>query len=111
AMPPGEDLATLGRTGATLAIHLSIRNLHEIERQLTPLYGSDCRVIVAYRVGWPDQMFIEGTLSTIRQRVRAAKITRTALILLGPALAEVDFRDSALYDGAYPHVLRPHVVP
>ncbi|MEM8792853.1 MAG: precorrin-4 C(11)-methyltransferase [Pseudomonadota bacterium] len=107
AMPPGEDLETLGRTGATLAIHLSIRNLAEIERKLTPFYGPDCPVIVAYRVGWPDQMFIEGTLSTIREKVRATKITRTALILLGPALAETDFRDSALYDGAYPHVLRP----
>ncbi|MEM9061339.1 MAG: precorrin-4 C(11)-methyltransferase [Pseudomonadota bacterium] len=107
AMPPGEDLDTLGRTGATLAIHLSIRNLQEIERQLTPHYGADCPVIVAYRVGWPDQAFIHGTLSTIRDKVRDAKITRTALILLGPALSETDFRDSALYDGAYPHVLRP----
>jgi len=26
-MPAGEDVATLGRTGATLAIHLSIMNL------------------------------------------------------------------------------------
>ncbi|MEM7177570.1 MAG: precorrin-4 C(11)-methyltransferase [Pseudomonadota bacterium] len=107
AMPPGEDLKTLGASGATLAIHLSVRNLLEIERELTPLYGADCPVIVAYRVGWPDQLFIEGTLSNIRDRVRKAKITRTALILLGPALAETDFRDSALYDGAYPHVLRP----
>lgn len=107
AMPEGEDLDTLGRTGATLAIHLSIRNLLEIERKLTPHYGADCPVIVAYRVGWPDQKFVHGTLSTIRDRVRAEKITRTALILLGPALSEVNFRDSALYDGAYPHVLRP----
>ena len=81
AMPEGEDLDTLGRTGATLAIHLSIRNLLEIERRLTPYYGADCPVIVAYRVGWPDQAFIHGTLATIRDKVRAAKITRTALIL------------------------------
>ncbi|MEL7468955.1 MAG: precorrin-4 C(11)-methyltransferase [Pseudomonadota bacterium] len=107
AMPPGEDLDTLGRTGATLAIHLSIRNLLEIERRLTPYYGADCPVIVAYRVGWPDQTFIHGTLATIRDRVREAKITRTALILLGPALSDSDFRDSALYDGAHPHILRP----
>lgn len=107
AMPPGEDLEILGRTGATLAIHLSIRNLLEIERKLTPFYGADCPVIVAYRVGWPDQHFIEGTLATIRDKVRAAKITRTALILMGPALARSDFRDSALYDGAHPHILRP----
>ncbi|MEM6624506.1 MAG: precorrin-4 C(11)-methyltransferase [Pseudomonadota bacterium] len=107
AMPKGEDLDTLGRTGATLAIHLSIRNLLKIERKLTPYYGADCPVVVAYRVGWPDQMFLKGTLSTIRDKVRDAKITRTALILLGSALAETDFRDSALYDPAYPHVLRP----
>ncbi len=107
AMPPGEDLDTLGRTGATLAIHLSVRNLLEVERRLTPHYGADCPVIVAYRVGWPDQAFIHGTLSTIRAKVRAAKITRTALILLGPALTETDFRDSALYDGAHRHILRP----
>lgn len=107
AMPEGEDLDTLGRTGATLAIHLSIRNLLEIERRLTPYYGADCPVIVAYRVGWPDQAFIHGTLATIRDKVRAAKITRTALILMGPALSNADFRDSALYDGAHPHILRP----
>lgn len=106
-MPKGEDLDTLGRTGATLAIHLSIRNLLAIERELSPHYGADCPVVVAYRVGWPDQQFIRGTLSTIRQLVRAEKITRTALIFIGPALAETDFRDSALYDGAHPHILRP----
>jgi precorrin-4/cobalt-precorrin-4 C11-methyltransferase len=107
AMPPGEDLDTLAATGATLAIHLSIRNLLEVERRLAPHYGADCPVIVAYRVGWPDQNFIHGTLSTIRDKVRAEKITRTALIFVGRALSETDFRDSALYDGAHVHVLRP----
>ncbi len=107
AMPEGEDLETLGRSGATLVIHLSIRNLLEIERRLAPLYGADCPVVVAYRVGWPDEAFVEGTLATIRDKVRAAKITRTALIFVGPALAETDFRDSTLYDAAHPHILRP----
>ena len=106
-MPAGEDLATLARSGATLAIHLSVRNLREIERQLIPQYGGDCPAIVAYRVGWPDELFIRGTLETIRGKVREAKITRTALILVGRALANQDFRDSALYDGAHAHILRP----
>jgi len=110
SMPPGETLENFARTGATLAIHLGVRNLREIERQLAPHYGPDCPVVVAYRVGWPDQMLIRGTLSDIHARVRAEKITRTALILVGPALGEVaDFRDSALYDAAIPHVLRPRV--
>lgn len=108
AMPNNEDLETLGRSGATLAIHLSIRNLREIERKLAPLYGPDCPVIVAYRVGWPDQAFIHGTLSTIADEVRKAKITRTALIFVGHALKPAqDFRDSALYDADHVHVLRP----
>lgn len=108
SMPPGETLENFARTGTTLAIHLGIRNLREIERQLTPYYGADCPVVVGYRVGWPDQMFIRGTLSDIQPKVREAKLTRTALILVGPVLGEVrDFTDSALYDPAIPHVLRP----
>ncbi len=107
-MPEAENLDALGRTGATLAIHLSVRNLREIERRLTPHYGADCPVIVAYRVGWPDQALLRGTLADIGAKVRAAKITRTALILIGPALAETNFRDSALYDGGHAHILRPH---
>jgi len=107
AMPDGEDLATLAQSKATLAIHLSVRNLREIERRLVPAYGADCPAIVAYRVGWPDEAFFEGTLATIREKVRKAKITRTALIFVGPALAVQEFRDSALYDGAHAHILRP----
>ncbi|MBO6561332.1 MAG: precorrin-4 C(11)-methyltransferase [Nisaea sp.] len=107
AMPEGEELEELGRSKATLAIHLSIRNLRYIERALTPHYGADCPVAVIYRASWPDQQVIRGTLSDIRGKVRDAKITRTALILVGRVLSEEDFRDSALYDAAHTHVLRP----
>jgi precorrin-4/cobalt-precorrin-4 C11-methyltransferase len=106
AMPPGEELEKLGASKATLAIHLSIRNLGYIERALTPHYGADCPVVVAYRVTWPDELFIHGTLSTIAKKVKAAKITRTALILVGEVLGNHDFRDSALYDKSHEHVLR-----
>ncbi|MGH1330467.1 MAG: precorrin-4 C(11)-methyltransferase [Paracoccaceae bacterium] len=110
SMPAGETLENFARTGATLAIHLGVRALRDIERVLVPHYGAECPVVVAYRVGWPDQMLIRGTLSDIRGKVRDEKITRTALILVGPALGEVsDFKDSALYDAAVPHVLRPKV--
>ena len=69
AMPEGEELENFARTKATLAIHLSICNLREIERVLPPYYGADCPVVVAYRVGWPDQEFIRGTLEDIRLKV------------------------------------------
>jgi precorrin-4/cobalt-precorrin-4 C11-methyltransferase len=110
SMPTGETLENFARTGATLAIHLGIRALREIERVLVPHYGSDCPVVVAYRVGWPDQKILRGTLSDIRLKVRAEKITRTALILVGPALApDQVFQDSALYDPEKFHVLRTGV--
>jgi precorrin-4/cobalt-precorrin-4 C11-methyltransferase len=106
AMPEGEELEKLGASKATLAIHLSIRNLAHVERALTPHYGSDCPVIVAYRVGWPDELFVRGTLSTIAKIVRAEKLTRTALVLVGHVFGHTDFRDSALYDAKHEHVLR-----
>ena len=53
------------------------------------------------------QKSLHGTLSDIREKVRKAKLIRTALIFVGRVLGEAEFRDSALYDGAHPHVLRP----
>lgn len=105
-MPDGEELATLGASGATLAIHLSARNLKHIEAELAPLYGADCPVVAVYRVSWPDEKIIWGTLSDIRQKLRAEKLTRTVLLLVGPALRADHFRDSALYDARHAHILR-----
>jgi precorrin-4/cobalt-precorrin-4 C11-methyltransferase len=105
-MPEGESLEVLGASGATLAIHLSIRNLRAVERELIPHYGTECPVAVVYRASWPDEQIILGTLSDIWGKVRAAKITRTALVLVGPVLGESKFSDSALYDADYEHVLR-----
>jgi precorrin-4/cobalt-precorrin-4 C11-methyltransferase len=106
-MPARESLELLGRSGATLAIHLSVRNLRHVREALTPHYGADCPVAVVYRASWPDEKILRGTLADIAEKVRAAKITRTALILVGPVLAAHDFRDSALYDPAHRHLLRP----
>ncbi len=107
SMPEGEDLETLGRSGATLAVHLSVNNLARVVRELSPLYGEDCPVVVAYRVTWPDQQIIRGRLADIREKVKAAGITRTALILVGRALGETDFDESRLYAADHHHVLRP----
>lgn len=108
SMPPRETLEAFAASGATLAIHLGVRALRDIVRRLAPFYGEDGPVAVCVRVGWPDQMILRGTLADIHAKVREAKVTRTALILVGPALGEArDFPDSALYDPGKPHVLRP----
>ncbi|MCW5698364.1 MAG: precorrin-4 C(11)-methyltransferase [Rhodospirillales bacterium] len=107
AMPEDENLAAYAATGATLAIHLSVTNLARVVRDLVPLYGADCPVVVAYRVSWPDEKLIRGTLADIRDAVKAAGITRTALILVGRVLDEAVFDDSRLYAADHHHVLRP----
>ena len=83
AMPPGEELAAFARTGATLAIHLGITNLARITRELIPVLGADCPVAVVHRASWPDELVLRGTLGDIRAQVKAAGLTRTALILVG----------------------------
>ena len=106
-MPEAESLDRFAATGATLAIHLSITNLARIVRELLPFYGSDCPVVVAYRVSWPDEQLIRGTLADIRDTVKRAGITRTALILVGRALAGERGTDSRLYAADHHHVMRP----
>ncbi len=106
-MPEGEDLTTLGKSGATLAIHLSVTNLARVIRELTPLYGEDCPVVVVYRATWPDEKVLRGTLSNIRAKVKAEKLTRTALIMVGKVFENEEFDDSHLYHVDHTHVLRP----
>jgi len=106
-MPEGEALERLGASGATLAIHLSIANLARVVRALTPAYGAGCPVIVAYRVSWPDERLIRGTLADIRDQVKEARITRTALVLVGRALAGGIAPESRLYAANHDHLMRP----
>ena len=106
SMPEGEQLEILGQSKATLAIHLSIRNLDYVRRALEPYYGDDCPVVIAYRATWPDELYIRTTLAEMKDEVRKHKITRTALVLVGKVFGDVNFRDSDLYNADYSHVLR-----
>lgn len=107
AMPEGEDLATLARSHASLVLHLSINNLAPVVRELTPIYGAACPVAVVYRASWPDEKILRGSLATIRNQVKAAKFTRTALIIVGRVLGANEFTESRLYAPDHHHVLRP----
>jgi precorrin-4/cobalt-precorrin-4 C11-methyltransferase len=100
-MPERETLAAFAATGATLAIHLAIQALDKIVSALVPFYGADCPVAVVVRATWPDERIVRGKLDTIAALVAEEPIERTAIILVGRALAAHDFRDSALYDPDY----------
>ena len=106
AMPAGETLENFAKTGATLAIHLSVHRLEDVVAELSPHYGDDCPVAVVFRASWPDETIVRAKLATIANNMPEG-ITRTALILVGPALqGQTDVR-SALYSTDYDRRYRP----
>lgn len=106
AMPEGETLENFARTGATLAIHLSVHVLEKVVTDLTPHYGADCPVAVVWRATWPDERIVRATLGTLQTAV-GEEMARTALILVGPAIGAEDFDESRLYAGDYDRRYRP----
>jgi precorrin-4/cobalt-precorrin-4 C11-methyltransferase len=97
AMPPGEDLATLGASRATMVLHLAVQVIDRVVDELTPAYGADCPVAVVARASRDDEVIVRGTLADIADQVRAADIRRTAVIIVGQVLSATAFRDSHLY--------------
>jgi precorrin-4/cobalt-precorrin-4 C11-methyltransferase len=100
-MPEKETLATFAASGATLVLHLAIHAIDKIVGEVTPFYGAACPAAVVVQASTPEQRILRGTLADIAATVAVARIERTALIMIGPALAAENFRDSALYDPDY----------
>jgi precorrin-4/cobalt-precorrin-4 C11-methyltransferase len=97
AMPPGEDLATLGASRATMVLHLAVQRIDAVVAGLVGNYGVDCPVAVVARASRDDELIVRGTLADIAGRVREAGIQRTAVIVVGAALTAAQFPDSHLY--------------
>ncbi len=96
-MPPGEDLATLGASRATMVLHLAVQRIDAVVAELVPNYGEDCPVAVVARASRPDELVLRGTLADIAGQVHAAGILRTAVIVVGAVLTAGEFPDSHLY--------------
>ncbi|HEU4423410.1 MAG TPA: precorrin-4 C(11)-methyltransferase [Pilimelia sp.] len=96
-MPPGEDLTMLGRSRATLVLHLAVQQIDRLVEELTPAYGAGCPAAVVARASRADELVLRGTLATIAGQVRAAGVVRTAVVIVGAALAAAQFPDSHLY--------------
>jgi precorrin-4/cobalt-precorrin-4 C11-methyltransferase len=101
AMPETESLRILAAARTTMAVHLSIHAIESVVAELLPAYGPDCPVAIVYRASWPDERILRGTLASIAELVASARLERSALILVGPALGNGDFAESALYSPGY----------
>lgn len=99
-MPPGEELAALAATRATLVLHLAVQRIDAVVAELLPHYGADCPVAVVAYAGRADEKVVRATLADVAPRVRAEGITRTAVIIVGRVLTAQGFCDSHLYSPA-----------
>ncbi len=104
-VPEDEALADLARHRASMAIFLSVQRIAEVVRELCKHYPRTTPVVVVQRATWPDQKIVHGTLETIEQCVRAAKITKTAQILVGDFLGD-EYEKSQLYNSKFSHGYR-----
>ncbi|MFJ6986295.1 MULTISPECIES: precorrin-4 C(11)-methyltransferase [unclassified Streptomyces] len=96
-MPDGEDLATLGRSGALIVLHLATQLVDRVVTELLPHYGADCPAAVVAYASRPEEVVLRGTLDEIAGKVKDAGVLRTAVIMVGRTLGAAQFRDSHLY--------------
>jgi precorrin-4/cobalt-precorrin-4 C11-methyltransferase len=101
-VPAEQELSRLAETHATLCLFLSVHRIEALARTLAEHYGADCPAAVVYRASWPDERIITGTLADIGAKTAAAKISKTALIFVGRALAR-GLPASKLYDASFSH--------
>jgi precorrin-4/cobalt-precorrin-4 C11-methyltransferase len=104
-VPAEQEIEVLGRSRATLCIFLSVHKLKEIAAKLIPHYGVDCPAAVVFHASWPDEKIVRGTLKNISGKVAKEDIKKTALIVVGQALAR-GLPVSKLYDAAFTHGYR-----
>ena len=105
SMPPAETLANFAKTGATLAIHLSIQVLPKVVEELTPITVPTAPGRGLSR-SWPEERVFRATLGTIADMI-GPDVERTALIMVGKTLNAHDFGESSLYDKDYERRYRP----
>lgn len=108
-MPPKESVASFAAHGATMAIYLSAaRNKALQDALLEGGYPPQTPCIIGYAVTWPEELMFRCDLAHLSQTMRAHKLWKHAVVLVGPALAEGPIPTrSHLYHPGFRHEYRP----
>ena len=101
-MPPGEEIAGLARHGTTMGVFLSAARSGQLQEELLAGgYPPATPVVVAYQATWPDELLLECTVGTLAETVRAHKLWKHTLFLVGPALAARGTRSHLYHPGHF----------
>lgn len=105
-VPDRESLRSYAQHRTSMAIFLSVQGIEKVVAELVEGgYPKETPVAVIYKATWPDERKVFGTLETIAEKVKEAKIRKTALILVGDFLGE-EFYYSKLYHKDFHHEFR-----
>lgn len=104
-VPPRERVEELAKHGATMVFFLSADRVGELAERLCTAYPAETPAAVVYKVSWPEQQIVTGTLQNIAEKTAAAGIHRTALVLVGKFLGD-SYELSKLYDKTFTHGYR-----
>ena len=106
-VPKREKISELAKHRATMIFYLSVQLIDNIVKEaVAGGYPKTTPVGVVYRASWPDQIIITGTLQTISKKIKAQKITRTAIIIIGDVIKPKSYEYSRLYDKSFSHGFR-----
>ncbi len=98
AVPKTESIESLAAHQATMAIYLSAGMLEELcERLLAGGYHMDTPAALVYKVSWPEEQVYICTVGTLSCVAREHGIKKTALVLVGEAIAQQHYTKSRLY--------------
>lgn len=97
-VPERESIESFAAHGASMAIYLSTGMLDELaERLVAGGYKKDTPAALVYKATWPEEEAYVCTVSTLAATAREHGITKTAIVLVGPAIAQSGYAKSRLY--------------
>jgi precorrin-4 C11-methyltransferase len=106
-VPDRESLRNLAAVQGTMCIFLSVSMIDAVvDDLLSGGYPATTPIAVVERASWPDQQTVRGSLANIAEKIQASRIKKTAMIVVGPALAEDSRIASKLYDAEFTHEYR-----
>ena len=106
-VPKREKIVELAKHQSTMIFYLSIHLMADIVKEVIKGgYKKTTPVAVIYRASWKDQKIIVGQLNDITKKVLSAKITKTAIIIIGDVVQPKSYEYSKLYDKTFSHGYR-----
>ena len=106
-VPKREKISELAKHQSTLIFYLSVHLLNKITKEaITGGYKKNTPVAVVYKASRKDQKIILGTLTDIAQKVKAERITMTAIVIIGDVIKPKSYEYSKLYDKNFSHGFR-----